>query len=474
MSASGATSAAGASPQGVESSSARTRLMGAVPTMLTLLAEGAWVAVAYALFQAAGQEPMTLGPLSFALVAGAGLLVARRFGAGAGRSWPALAVILTATAAAVGWLWSPEVRAGLVSEDPSAALAAHPGGWLAGLAFLRGTAHAQPVSSEATIANLMTLAIPGIAVAFLIGGTIAEPGRAAFHEAGLAATVVFFAAGTLALALARIGQLGGSSGFDWRRNPAWLGLLGALVVGILAVAIPASFALGPLVLLVLGILPIPLFIIGLFVGIDRHALRTLAGVLLVTVAIALLIGLGWGSNALPEIGGSGLGNLPTPPEEAWMTVLAWAIVLVALAAAIAILSALWMRQVLSRGAEDVAEERTIDYGTSERPGRPRRRWLRAPRTSQPTDAPEAYLALIRDLAADEELRRRPDETPAEHARRLRAGGGEARFGAAIDLLAADYELARFGAARLTPGEHRRALARLRRVRSRVRRGAALS
>jgi len=139
-----------------------------------------------------------------------------------------------------------------------------------------------------------------------------------------------------------------------------------------------------------------------------------------------------------------------------------------MAAAIAILSALWMRQSQTRGSDDVAEERTIDVGSTDDAGGPRRRWLPRWRARPPTNAIEAYLAVIRDLGGDEDLRRLADETPSEHTRRLRALGAGLRFGQALDLLAADYELARFGDRTLSAGENHRALARWRRVRSGLR------
>jgi hypothetical protein len=134
------------------------------------------------------------------------------------------------------------------------------------------------------------------------------------------------------------------------------------------------------------------------------------------------------------------------------------------------LSALWMRQALARGAEDVAEDRTIDHGAADRPERPARRWLPQRRARAPTDAAGAYLAALGELRRDDDLERLADETPSEHARRLRGQGAAVRFGRALDLLAADYELARFGGRTLSGGEHRRALARWRRIRSGMRMG----
>jgi hypothetical protein len=124
----------------------------------------------------------------------------------------------------------------------------------------------------------------------------------------------------------------------------------------------------------------------------------------------------------------------------------------------------WMRTSRRTPDSDVAEERVIDYGETELEPTTRRRWRRR-RRAGPVDAPTAYLALLNDLERDEDLRRDPAETPAEHARRLRA---ERRGAVGLDLLAADYELARFAGVRLTAAENRRGIARWRRLRRAMR------
>lgn len=473
--------------------SARTAL-GLLPAALALVAEGSWVAVIVALVQAASQEPIVLGPAALAGFAAAGLFAARAGAPRAGARWPALAVGLTALASIVGWLCAAATWDTLRSSDPASALQVHPGGWLAGLAFLRGIAHARPVSSEEAIGSLMTFAVPVVVLAFLLGGAIAEPGRSEFRAAALTDTVLFVGSGLLALALARIRQLGGATGFDWRRNPAWLGLLVVLVGAILLVALPASFAVGPLVILFVAALPVPLLVAGLVAGIDRRARRMLVFVGVATVVVAVLVRLFGGTSGPSGGAGSSVPGQTTPPDQAWMAVAAWTAILAGSAILIALLAALWMRQALSSGDDEVAEERTIDYGTATSAGRRIRAfptWRRA--AGPPTDGPAAYLAAVRELAAFDDLRRLPDETPAEHARRVRAaaprapapgppigpGGAGASpgpvadgaagpvFGAALDLLAADYELARFGSRTLTPGEHVRAIARWRRLRTRL-------
>ena len=56
--------------------------------------------------------------------------------------------------------------------------------------------------------------------------------------------MLFAGAGLLALGLARLEALAIASGVDWRRNRAWLLLLGGVVLLVLAVAIPAALLVG--------------------------------------------------------------------------------------------------------------------------------------------------------------------------------------------------------------------------------------
>jgi hypothetical protein len=82
-------------------------------------------------------------------------------------------------------------------------------------------------------------------------------------------------------------------------------------------------------------------------------------------------------------------------------------------------------------------------------------------TDRPRTAADAYATLMADRAVDPETARRPSETPATHARRLR---GEGRGAWGLDLLAADYALERYRGARLSAAENRRGVARWRRLR----------
>jgi Domain of unknown function (DUF4129) len=444
------------------------RVLAALPTLLAMVAEGAWVAVLYALLRGAAQEEIQLGPLVFAVFAGLGLLVGRVLAPRLGDRWPAGAVVAAGLATAAGWLSDAATWSALLSTEPLSALGTNPGGWLTGLAFLRGLAYVRPPDPGGAVRSPLPIALPLIAVAFLIGGMIAEPGRSAFRDAALVSTVVFVASATLAVALGRAGTLGRAGGFDWRSNPAWYGLLVVVVAGILLVAVPAAHAVGPLVIVVIAALPVPLFFVGLVVGFDRRLLKVLLVLLGIVAILVVIFQLFSSGPVLPETGPAG--QVPAQPATPdWLVIAGGVILLVLVAVAVGVLAALWMRQAPQREDGDVEEERTVDRGLAGRSSPPRRVRFGLRRREEPTDAPTAYLATLGELASDPALERHADETPAEHARRLRGSDPGLRFGAAVNLLAADYELARFGASALTPAEHRRALARWRRVRALVRR-----
>jgi hypothetical protein len=445
------------------------RALDVLPTILALIAEGSWIAVVYALLRGASHEWIELGPVVLAGFAGAGLLIGRVLAPRLGGRWPAWAVVITVLAAAAGWLNAATTWSALLSPTPTAALGVNPGGWITGLAFLRGLGYARPSSPDGAVRSPMPVGLPAVVVSFLIGGLIAEPGRTVFRDAALVSTIVFVATATLALALTRASTLGRASGFDWRGNRTWFGLLLVFVTGILVVAVPASYAVGPAVMVVIAALPVPLFFLGLTVGLDRRLLRVLLVLLAVVAVLVVIVRLIGPHPGGPDAGGATGGAAGPTATPDWLTLVGGVFVLVLAAIAVGALAAIWMRQAPAPDDGAVAEERTIDHGVGSTSRTPRRFHLRLRRQREPTDASSAYLATLRELAADPPLERRADETPAEHARRLRSSGAGARFGAAVDLLAADYELVRFGASALTPGEHRRALGRWRRIRALVHR-----
>jgi hypothetical protein len=92
------------------------------------------------------------------------------------------------------------------------------------------------------------------------------------------------------------------------------------------------------------------------------------------------------------------------------------------------------------------------------------RLRRLTRRGRPGDAVGAYLAALRVLEPHEALRRESTETPAAHSRRLREAGAGALE---LDLLAADFQLARWAGRRISPAEDHRAIRRWERFRDRL-------
>ena len=188
---------------------------------------------------------------------------------------------------------------------------------------------------------------------------------------------------------------------------------------------------------------IPLtLVLGLFASLNRKSLRnialSLAGAIVVGQALRLI---GERGQVLPNVppgrrpdpGGPrgrladhGRGHRPRG---------------LAAFVAVVVLIRLWMRRP-RLATDDLEEERWIDRGElSEREvARRRRRGIRLGRR-RPPDAVAAYRALLEDLDTRQGVRREPGETPAEHAARLRGTGWGTL---ALDLLAADYGLVRFG------------------------------
>lgn len=438
------------------------RVVELVPAVLAVAAEGAWVAVLYALVQAASGGSFVLGTVSMVLAAGLGLVAARVLGPRVGPRWPALTLALTLGGALAGWLADPAVIAAVADGSLSRALFTHPGGWLVGLAVLRGTAHARPQTSAAVLETLMTVGLPVLAVPVLLGGMLAAPRWDAFIAAATPSILLFVVSGTVALAVRRLDRVGTGAGFDWRRNRWWLVMVALLVVGAGALAIPASDVVGPLVRLAVGLLVVPLLLVGAIAGFGQVSRRAVISLLVVLVVLGLLVVVAGPAEAPPPDPAEGVGT--GGGGTAGDLVIAaggGGIVAILLVVAVLVLARLWMREALRGGDPAVPEERVIDAGWIEStvaPGRPGRRARRRP---EPRGAAEAYLALLDDLEPREMVRRETGETPAEHARRLRAGGHGA---AGLDLLAADYELVAFGERRLTAPEDRRGMARWRRLR----------
>ena len=362
-----------------------------------------------------------------------------------------------------GWLASPEVRAILGErgiDAIGAAIIANLGGFVAGVAFLRGVPYARLPPDPRPIGTALAVGTPGIALAAIVGGMVGEPWRSAFLDQTTGEVVVFLVAGIASLTLSRLTLVGSGSGagsVDWRRNPAWLGLAALLLAGIAVTAFATSAVAGPLIVTALGVAIPSLLVLGFFVGFDRRSIRIVA----ICAAIALFIA------QLLKV----LGARPRRPPGAADAV--------ARAADRADRdhaddAGAGRDRRRARGRRGHRADHPVDAAAAGRRGRrgrgsldrPRRRDRPgaarpaaarvAPGRRRPADAVAAYRELLEDLAPRPGVRREDGETPAEHASRLRDAGAGAL---GLDLLAADYGLVRFGGVRLSDAEERRAVRR---------------
>ncbi|MEA2606576.1 MAG: hypothetical protein QOI00_1333, partial [Chloroflexota bacterium] len=271
-------------------------LVALAPVALVVLAEAAWVSVLAGLLQEYAQRDPVFSIPPLAACVAAGIAVARWLGPRSGRRWPVVAFALVVATGAIGWLSSADAQRAL-ADGIGPALAAHPGGWLAGIALLRGFAHARIPLAEGTVANLIGVGVPGLALAAALGGLIGDPYRTRFLADATAAAIVYVAASVLALALTRLDAIGLDAGFDWRRNPPWLVLTVALLAVAIVVAIPLASVVGTVIAILVSIALGPLLIVGLVTGFDGAARRIIGFFFVVTVVVSILLRIFGGRSA---------------------------------------------------------------------------------------------------------------------------------------------------------------------------------
>jgi hypothetical protein len=432
----------------------------AVPLLLVIAAEGAWISVLAGLVHEYALRDPVIGLPTFAGFVLAGALIANAVSHRLGPRWPRLALGLVAVGGVAGVLLASGARGALAAsgyQGLGGAVGENPGGLLAGLAVLRGFGHAPRTLREDTVSRLLGGGILLIAFLALAGSLVADPWRSRFLADTLTACLVFVAAAILALALTRQRLIGLESHIDWPRNPAWVGLL-VLVLGVaLVLAVPLAAVAPQVIDVTLALALGPLLVAGMIAGWTRSSIRLAAFAFVVYVLYTAFSPQLGGVPRAPA--GSGLGaSEQSARADQTMLVIGGGVLTVVAIIGILILVRLWMRQIATQPT-DVDEVRTIDRG-GPAPARAARR-LRLPFGRAPGDAVSAYRALLRDIEPVAAVRRAPAETPAEHARRLRAAG---HAGLSLELLAADYSLVRFGGRRLTPREDRRAVNRWRRLR----------
>ena len=437
-------------------SDGRSRLL----PVLQALAEGAWLAVAYAALQAVtGQLPI-VGPLELALLAGIGMAWSRR------RGWvgPGPEVVggllLVVLGGALTWFLDSAVRVELLSGNTDAAFATHIPGWIGAIAILRGRAHATRDDDEDQQDRVLRFGIPGLAIPWLIGHLGAEGDlERAFVASAFVATLLFAASAFTALGLARLELVRRGSGEQQRSQRSWLLLVGGVALGVSLIGVPTAALLGVPVSALTAAVVGPLRVLLL-----TFLLLTTPFIVAIAAITSLLGPILPQGIELPTIRLPNLRVDPTEVSSAPTIVFYVVLALLFLAELTALGLYLWyrMRERRRAAAEELVgfEERSIVRPPEEvtvppvPPSRPRR--------IDPATPAGAYLAALELLERDERLVRRRTETPAAHLRRI-AGH---LAGPAFARLAAGYQLDRYDGRALTAAERGRTAARLASVRQR--------
>ena len=440
------------------------RLDAALVPVLAALVEGAWIAVFDAAV-AAREGTQPLGPLPFALAAGAALF------------WVRHAPDRTTNYAGLAGLYVVAVLgSGLLgggppgSEGPLAAFA-QSSAFFGAVAVFRGSRHVDAPDDDLVVGSLLQWGFPLLALPWLYGATLAGAARSAFVTAAFPATLLFGTAGLFALGLARLDALTASSGLDWRRNRPWLVLLVGVLLAMTVIAVPAAFLLGTPITALAGGLVGPLAIVMTpFAEVGRGVIEFVF--FLLSPLIEFLQGLARQRAAEQQPGGIGPAGSPIPDlvgqtgePSAAGTILVSIVLLVAAFAILALL--------LRWGYARPTSRRVPDEPLEEREYRLPHMALHLPslglprRAPPPSSASQAYLAFLSVLSQRPDLARAPSEPPATHAARLReAGFDDARAA----RLAADYQLEQYALREVTERERRRAVARWAALREVVRRG----
>ena len=416
-------------------------LLGLLPGSATAIAEGAWIAVVYDALQAGlSGTAGPLGPWTFIAMAAVGMFVVRVAPSGATHD-VGLTVLVLGTVAA-GWLSDPQVRT-IASAGRVDGLVSAGAGWLLGVAAWRGTRHRDPTTDDAVVGSLLTWIVPGLAIPWLIGSGSSQ--RQAFVDAALPTTLLFVTAGLIAVGLTRLEALGALAGVDWRRNRAWLAMLVGVAGLVALIGTPAALLLNASAEASARTLLGPAVAVGDVVAAIAAPIEDTIGSVLPGASAP---------TAFPP------GGAPTSTLAIWIDAFVLTGVLMVLVGILIVFHRIVTSDPRPEPTPPGVQERQTVLPQPLPGGLG---WIRLPRLgilreTVPRTASQAYLTVLDRFERDEDLRRTPSETPAAHARRLRAMGVGAL---SLDLLAADFELERYRGAILTPSETRRAIGRSR-------------
>lgn len=449
----------------------------ALGPLLVGLTEGAWITVLYVLIETVGRAGYPLGLPIFALVAFLGALAGPRLEQLGDSRWRVMTVVAIGVGV-VGMLAAPGVIAGLLAGDTAAAFGAQPGGWLLGVAAFRGMLGGGSLDDPDRATRPVVRGVIGLSIAWLYAGLLPDSSQVAFRAAALGPTLLFVAAGLAAAGLRRVQAISIPTGIRWWRNRAWLAMLPVSLVGLTLLALPLARAIASIEPRILGLEGFPELIIIVALGAlilaptggrQRPSTLSVRGAIVLTVlfvGIAVFYNILHSQDKSGPAGSAGGGGNGSQAGNGMLGVVIVVWVLLGVGLVAIVLARNWRRSRPTELAGSFDDEADFEVRG---PGggwltRARDRLSRLRPDRRPASAEAAYLATLKELDQLRAHRRLDIETPAAHARRLhREGAGSLE----LDLLAANYELSRWGGRHLTERETRRAIGRWERSKVRI-------
>ncbi len=427
--------------------------------LATASLEAAWLTLAYLVLEwLAGRDQLDLGIAQLGAAAIVGTLLSRALHRRSRSAYVGVLLGAAALAGAVGiWLAAAPALAG---ADKAASLVVNSGGWLLGVAVLRGSTHADLEGDAGHAERVLDAGLIGLAAFWIFASASGLATTDPFAVTAYAATLTFVSAGLISLGLARLTELR-VEGVDRAARWRWLILVVAVSGAVFVIGVPLAAVLGvPVSAALIGVagpLAPVLFVIVALIAIPLGLIAELLHLLLPAAPGAPFPDLG--PAASPGFGQTQPGQgAASAPDGGWML---WPLL-----GGLAVLLAIGIGMRLRRPTLDDDLVAEVEIRESEPIGgslligglpRPRIPWRRPGRTV-PRTARDAYpLALTLLVGRPEE--RRVGETPRDHARRV----ASTSLGRSVGRLAVDYQLIAFGGRSVSAAEERRALERWRQV-----------
>ena len=452
--------APGAEAPGAEASAEErrpSRFWPPTAAVLRVVAEAGWLTVLYACGSVlADKRAPAIGPLEMAAFVGVGVMIGAT-----GRKAPTPGAILVICGVILGGAIGSLVGHDLetIVRDWPGILGVHFTGWLAGLAVLRGAVVSIGEQNAEQLERSLRFVPIGLGVLWAYATFAVRPELwLPFAVSAMWGTAMYLSGALVSIGIARLNLLHAEL-TDARQRLAWRWLVIAVGVGVVPLGVPVAVLAGVPLIAIMSPIVGPIQFLLTLLAYPLAFIMLILSILLAPVA-------GPFSDFIDELGRR---SERVPQDVAASPELANALAaLITAATLLLIVMAVFFtaRWLLTR-REDTVLEPDLGYSDIERAivvpddpkSPPRVRWRRRGR---PRDAVGAYLSAIAELDLHGDLARQPAETPAAHAQRLRAR--ERAGNTDLARLAAAYQLARYGARRITRLENLRAVGRFNRLR----------